>query len=87
MNVPEAVSRAAVLADVSRERDRQERIHKLDSLIHRPIGDGLANLVEEVGEVGRAIRRKKDVQNLRDELIQVAAVAVAMVQAIDRAHG
>ena len=40
-------------------------------------------LTEEVGEVAKAIL-EKDIQNLREELIQVAAVAVAMVECLDR---
>lgn len=40
-------------------------------------------LAEEVGEVARSIL-EKDEKNYREELIQVAAVCVAMVEAYDR---
>jgi NTP pyrophosphatase (non-canonical NTP hydrolase) len=40
-------------------------------------------LVEEVGEVAAAMQDETDAE-LRTELIQVAAVAVAMVESIDR---
>jgi NTP pyrophosphatase (non-canonical NTP hydrolase) len=40
-------------------------------------------LVEEVGEVAKAQQDETDAE-LRAELIQVAAVAVAMVEALDR---
>lgn len=84
MKLPESVSRATALGDVSRERDRQERIHGAASLIH---GDaaalvGLPILVEELGEVGRAIL-ERDPEKYRTELVHVAAVAVAMIQAHD----
>ena len=39
-------------------------------------------LMEEVGEVARAILESNDV-DLRCELVQVAAVAVAMIEAVD----
>lgn len=44
----------------------------------------LAVLVEEVGEVARAILEGADRSNLRTELIQAAAVCVSWVVAIDR---
>lgn len=42
-----------------------------------------AILGEEVGEVARSIL-ERDPENYREELVQVAAVAVAMVEAYDR---
>ena len=45
----------------------------------------LAILMEEVGEVAHAICGKRhDFLNYREELIQVAAVAVAMIESLDR---
>ena len=41
----------------------------------------LAALIEEVGEVGRAIH-DGDPDNLREELVQVAAVAIAWLEGI-----
>ena len=46
-------------------------------------GQKLAILVEEVGEVARAIC-DRDPEHMREELIQVAAVAVAWVEALSR---
>jgi NTP pyrophosphatase (non-canonical NTP hydrolase) len=48
-------------------------------------GTRLAILVEEVGEVAHALneRRVGNVEDLRAELVQVAAVAFAWVEAID----
>lgn len=43
-------------------------------------------LMEEVGEVARAIF-DENADNYREELIQVAAVAVAAVEAFDRKFG
>jgi len=83
-----------VLKDVIKERQRQD--DKWGEQNHNPF-KYFAILIEEVGEVGRALcdgidfKRKKvefedhkHYQNYRDELIQVAAVAVAMVECLDR---
>ncbi len=40
-------------------------------------------LMEEVGECSKAIL-EKDIYGYRDECVQIAAVAVAMVEAFDR---
>lgn len=53
-----------------------------------PAMDGRLKYVvlgEEFGEVGRALL-EGDFSNLRDELVQVAAVAVAWVEALDAAE-
>jgi NTP pyrophosphatase (non-canonical NTP hydrolase) len=42
-------------------------------------------LTEEVGEVAKGIQ-EKDITNLRYELIQVAAVAVRWIEAIDKSY-
>ena len=49
----------------------------------------LAVLMEEVGEAAREVLRQRvvgdgDVRRLREELVQVAAVAVQWVEALDR---
>ena len=46
------------------------------------MGDVLAVLVEEVGEVARAINDAKT-ENLRDELLQTAAVAISALNGLD----
>ena len=76
-----------VLDEVLHERRRQEALfgeqnHEL------PVY--LSLLVEEVGEVGRAVNEitHKDsdtgLADAREELVQVAALAVAIVERIDR---
>ena len=83
--------RRRIYHDISDERDRQAktwgRPHKWGT------GDcssddvdqsvKVAVLTEEVGEVARAVL-DGDVHNLRRELVQVAAVAVAIIEGIDR---
>jgi NTP pyrophosphatase (non-canonical NTP hydrolase) len=69
-----------VLGDVATERRSQDA--KWGPSAERP-APSLRVLVEEVGEVAKAQQDETDAE-LRAELIQVAAVAVAMVEAIDR---
>lgn len=68
------------LADVASERMRQDR--KWGPSASRPV-PSLRILIEEVGEVAKAMQDETD-DELRAELVQVAAVAVAMVEGIDR---
>jgi NTP pyrophosphatase (non-canonical NTP hydrolase) len=74
------------LQDVAAERTRQDA--KWGQQDH-DIGIWLGILGEEFGEVAKEIAessaRPLDVAHLREELIQTAAVAVAWVEAIDRA--
>lgn len=76
-----------VLSQVAAERARQ------DSNWGEQNHDGplyLAILEEEVGEVAKAILdhryKNKMAIHIRDELVQVAAVAVAMIEAFDRGN-
>jgi NTP pyrophosphatase (non-canonical NTP hydrolase) len=83
----------SIMGDVMQERMRQ--IVKWGG----PEADGVENpstpdpvrlrtLVEEVGEVAEAMGRPEDgngKRDLRTELIQVAAVAVAWIEGLDRA--
>lgn len=78
-----------VCGDVILERSRQDQ--KWGQQDH-PDPFWYVILGEEVGEVGRAIfeRARGSIdgyRELRDELIQVAAVAVAWVEALDRSEG
>mgnify|MGYP001616241009 CR=1 FL=1 len=68
-----------VLEEVREERKRQDELWG-----EQNHGDGmwLAILVEEVGEVANDINERS--KKLREELIQVAAVACCWVEAIDR---
>lgn len=92
--------REDVLADISTERNRQEAL-KLNGRFRFTCADLEMSdaecclvLMEEVGEVSRAILEQMTLANdrhhgeLRKELIQVAAVCVAWVEALDkgRAH-
>jgi len=83
----------AALGDVLRERARQERIcEERDGWLtcadrFMSPGTKLAILVEEVGEVARELCEaggNDPGPNLRVELIQVAAVAVAWAEALDK---
>lgn len=83
-----------ILIEVSLERERQEALCKAGKFPatcadpKQPDTDKLPILIEEVGEVARAMCEAigaTDVQSsgLRTELVQVAAVAVAWIEAID----
>jgi NTP pyrophosphatase (non-canonical NTP hydrolase) len=67
-----------VLDDVFKERQRQNK--KWGEQSHDP-GTWLAILSEEIGEVSRGILGEP---GLREELVQVAAVAVAWIENLDR---
>lgn len=77
------------LAEVAHERTRQDRIWGTQD--HDP-AVWLAILTEEVGELATAILHESfDNQgelhgsgNLREEAVQVAAVAVAFIEYLDR---
>lgn len=81
------------LVDVEEERSRQDA--KWGVQQHDP-PDYFAILSEEVGEVaelvvewrfGREADREARLRLMREELVQTAAVAVAMVEEIDRRLG
>lgn len=78
--------RSSVLAEVAEERFFQDQKWGLQN--HHPAG-WYAVLGEEYGEVGEALCEQaflspQDWSEYRKELIQVAAVAVAAVEALDR---
>ncbi len=80
----------AVLHDVGMERFRQERLRiagKFSATCADPTAmtnaERFAVLGEEFGEVAREVVEHGDDGVLRDELVQVAAVAVAWIEAID----
>lgn len=78
-----------VLDLVAEERKRQDK--KWGEQNHHPM-EWLAILGEEVGEANKAAleahfdgyERTGNLSDYREELIQVAAVAVAMVECLDR---
>jgi len=79
-----------ILYSVKCERIRQEELKKHGEFeftcadAAMPLATKLAVLVEEVGEVARALCDDESVDRLRDELVQVAAVSVAWIQALDK---
>ena len=87
-----------VYEDIARERDRQEELRasgKFSATCATAREDGGMNdfqcfavLGEEFGEVARAVcegisGNSEHRANLREELVQVAAVAVAWIQRLD----
>jgi NTP pyrophosphatase (non-canonical NTP hydrolase) len=80
-----AGQRLSIFADIGVERERQEQ--KFGATESNPDAVWLAVLIEEVGEVGRALldarRSLGPYSHLRKELVQVAAVAVAWLESID----
>lgn len=79
-----------VLSDVGKERDRQ---NVLWGKQRHEYGTWLTILVEEVGEVAQAMQKQKnwgketDSDNLYEELIHVAAVAVAIAEQVKEGKG
>jgi NTP pyrophosphatase (non-canonical NTP hydrolase) len=71
-----------VLQEVYVERTKQD--NQWGEQNHHPI-KWLAILGEEVGEANHAVL-EHDRHNYREELIQVAAVAAAMVESFDRGN-
>ncbi len=74
-----------VLLDVALERERQNaKWHRVAGEWFIPNSDKLVVLVEEVGEVARAIHDGEGDEHLAEELTQVAAVCVAWVETLKR---
>lgn len=75
------------LSDVRLERQRQDE--KWGPQDHSP-AEWLAVLTEEVGEVATGILRHRfngrALSEYREELVQVAAVAVAAIEALDKGN-
>jgi len=75
---------ADTVAAVEAEVARAHRKHGDRSILNPAMPDAvrLPVLVEEVGEVASAMLEGADPAHLRDELIQVAAVALTWVEAL-----
>lgn len=79
----------AILSAIKRERARQEELRAGGRFAYTCASPTVLNiyklpiLTEEVGEVAKAIC-EKDADQLQTELIQVAAVAVAWLEALER---
>lgn len=76
------MTRTQALELVSRERDRQNKLWvREDGKWDEPDTLKLTVLVEEVGEVARAVLQTDgDDENLRDELVQVAGVCISWLE-------
>ncbi len=70
-----------VLADVVIERGRQDYRWEDQDLV---IFSWVAELTEQVDEAVESTYPDGDVASLREELVQVAAVAVAWIECLDR---
>ena len=70
-----------VFEDIRTERERQDTLWGVDREL--PPRTWLTILMEEVGEVAKATL-DKDYEGYREELIQVAAVAVAALENLIR---
>lgn len=69
------------LGPVALERRRQTKLFGEQNHTHE---EWLRILIEEVGEVARALNEDDSVEHLCEELTQVAAVAVAWVETVNR---
>jgi NTP pyrophosphatase (non-canonical NTP hydrolase) len=78
--MPAKSTEISIASEVLDERERQDR--KWGEQNHDPLV-WLSILGEEFGEVSKAVL-EANAPAYREELIQVAAVAMAMVQAFDR---
>lgn len=75
--------RRAVLREVEGERERQDaKWGGVPGVDRRDDHTYAAVITEEVGEVCKAWL-ERDIASLREELVQVAAVAVAWIEEID----
>jgi NTP pyrophosphatase (non-canonical NTP hydrolase) len=80
VNAEQAGIQFAVIRRVTAERERQDQ--KWGSQRHLPHDRWNTILGEEVGEVANAIL-EGDIANLKKELVQVAAVAIAFAEALE----
>lgn len=80
------MTRKEIIEAIAKERQRQQDKHGEWSVASPFISDGdrLAILIEEVGEVGKAMQEHDPhSDSLRAELVQVAAVCVAWLEAME----
>ena len=83
VDIPARRRLLALCNEVIEERDRQDEKWGADR--DNSPGLWITILGEEFGEVCRAVL-ERDRKNLREELIQVAAVALAMAEDLDRSR-
>lgn len=86
-SIPPVSAREDVFNEINQERIKQDL--KWGEQNHAP-ADWLMILGEEVGEVNKAALEAKfgssTLREYREELVQVAAVTVAMIECFDRNH-
>ncbi len=76
-----------ILNEIVKERKRQDQ--KWGEQNHEPV-EWMSVLIEEVGEAGKAVLEDRlkhntnGLHNYREELIQIAAVTIAMIESYDR---
>src|SRR5690625_7367420 len=70
-------NRTKILNDIHQERSRQDHLHQEE----KTMSERYVTLGEEIGKVSTAIQNN-DKENLYEELIQVAAVAVRMAEQV-----
>lgn len=74
------MSRIEIFREIGLERCKQDE--KWGEQNHNPY-KWIAILIEEVGEAGQAVLQEKP-DSYRKELVQVAAVTIAMIECFDR---
>lgn len=79
--------RENIIVEIRGERIRQERKFGATQYEDNTAGDKLAILVEEVGEIARAMNDNEGADSLFDELVQTAAVCVAWAEAVAIGEG
>lgn len=72
---------AVAVAAIHAERERQDMKWGSQRHLHDDVWNRI--LGEEVGEVAKALNEQEPIENLRAELVQVAAVCVAWIEALD----
>jgi NTP pyrophosphatase (non-canonical NTP hydrolase) len=102
MIYPIVIRNAYIYEEIADERNRQEQLRREGKFSHTAaspddarFSDGwrLAALMEEVGEAAEAALEragfigKPKGTDLRKELVQVAAICVAWIEALDATHG
>jgi NTP pyrophosphatase (non-canonical NTP hydrolase) len=70
------INQVDIFNAIIKERKRQDYLHPKNKK-----EEYLAIMIEEVGEIARAIQLR-DKENLKDEITQVAAVAVRWLEAL-----
>ena len=82
-------SRAKIYHEIDDERDRQEYLKSQGKFkytcadIEKPDPECLSVIIEEVGEIGRALNDREILDKLKQEILQTAACCVAWLEKIN----